>query len=398
MLPRVRIIFGNGALIVPSLKDDGALGFITTGAPVTGTFALSTVYKLTKSDDLTGLGITDANNHGIYKLVKEFYAQQANEGVEVWLYAVSDTVTLTEMADVNNTYGKALIHGARKLRGIIFSRTPAVGYVPTVTSGLDSDCYTAITKAQELCEWATDVLKSPMFAIVEGRSYTGTPHDLTNLTTLAKNRVACFIGDTASGSGSCIGVLAGRIASSGIQRNVGRVRSGKLNIASAFVGTTDVALIDVTDIHDKGFITLRTHVGRAGFFFSDDPLATGANDDYNTLLKRRTVDKAYRIAYNTLLDELLDDVPVTDAGTLTPTYCKSLETLVENDIISQMTNNGELGNDPTKQDDKGVICFVDHTQQIVPSGEWNVVLKIKPRGCNKYIDVLLGFQVIVSES
>jgi hypothetical protein len=399
MLPRVRILFSNGALALPSLKDDGVLGILTTGAPVAGTFVLSTPYKLTKYDDLLiNLGITDVNNPGICKLIKEFYDQQTTEGTEVWLMGVADTVSLADMADITETYGKAFIQGAKKLRGLIFSRTPAIGYTPTVTAGIDADSYTALTNAQALCEWATDTYKSPMFAIIEGRSYTGVAASLTDLRTLSNNRAGIFIGDTVSGAGSCIGVLAGRIAAGGVQRNVGRVRSGKLNISAGFIGTTDVSLADVTGVHDKGFIALRNHIGRDGYFFTDDPLATSLTDDYNSIMRRRVVDKAYRIAYNTLQDELLDDIPVTNAGTLTPTYAKSVETLVVNDIVSRMTNNGELGNDPSDQDDKGVKCFVDYTQNIVSTGAWNVVLKIKPKGCNKYIDVLLGFLAISSES
>ena len=95
-----------------------------------------------------------------------------------------------------------------------------------------------------------------------------------------------------------------------------------------------------------------------------------------------------------MLDELLGDVPVTDSGTVAPTYAKSVEMKVENAIISQMTNNDELGNDPANQDDRGVQCYISVTQNIVSTGILAVTLKIKPKGYAKYIDVQLGFQAV----
>ncbi len=407
MLPRVRIIFENGALKQLIASQDGVLGIVATGAAVVDFFALNTPYKITKFSDLEDdLGITELNNPGIYKAVKEFYDEvksmqdiDASEvNVPLWLMGVADTISLTNMADITQTnYGKALIQGANGvLRGIIFKRTPANGYTPVVTDGLDADVFTAIAKAQELCEWATNTLKAPLFALIEGRSFTDDADDLIDLTTLESNRVGVLIGDTESGANAAVGLLAGRIACNKVSRNIGAVKDGKLSISSGYVGTIDASLAEVSDIHDKGYITLRTHVGRDGYFFTDDPLATLPTDDYKSLTARRTIDKAYRIAYDTLLDELLADVSITDLGAIAPSYAKSIETTVENAIISAMTNNNELGNDPANQNDKGVQCNINVSQNIVSTGILIVIIKIKPKGYSKYIDVKLGFKAITA--
>lgn len=404
MLPRVRILFENGALGQLVASQDGVLGLVATGTAVVDTFALNTPYEISKFADLEDLGITEANNPGIYKVVKEFYDEvkllknidASDENTKLWLMGVADTVTLTNMADITQTtLGKALIQGAKGvLRGIIFKRTPAQGYTPTVTDGLDADVFTAVDKAQALCEWATNTLKAPLFALIEGRSFSGDADDLLDLKTKLSNRVAILIGDTEIGANACVGILAGRIAHNKVCRNIGAVKDGKLSLTTGYVGALDASLADVADIHDKGYITLRTHIGRPGYFFTDDPLAAASTDDYHNLTHRRTIDKAYRIAYDTLLDELLGDVPVTDSGTVAPTYAKSVEMKVENAIISQMTNNDELGNDPANQDDRGVQCYISVTQNIVSTGILAVTLKIKPKGYAKYIDVQLGFQAV----
>jgi hypothetical protein len=147
-------------------------------------------------------------------------------------------------------------------------------------------------------------------------------------------------------------------------------------------------------LHDKGYITLRQHVGRAGYFITDDPLATLPTDDYNGIAVRRVIDKAYRLAYETMTTELLDEVSVNDQGQVSVSYAKSIENKVENAIINAMTVNGELGNDPADQNDTGVVCLVDPTLNVLATGKIVVSLRVKPFGYAKYIEVNLGFKII----
>jgi hypothetical protein len=398
-LPRVKIAFENGALgsVLPS--PDGVLGILCTGAIVASKFALLTPYIIKSFAELeTTYGITVANNPNIVKIFSDFYAE-AEEGTEVWLMAFANTVTLAQMVDSTiAANGKALVLAANgRLRGLIVARTPAGGYTPVVTAGIDSDVAAAVLAAQTLAEWAATTLMAPLFVMIEGRAYTGVPANLTDQGTLTKNRVGILIGDTViSSDNACMGLLAGRIASIPVQRNIGRVKDGALATLTAYLKDKTVEQADPGSVHDKGYITLRNFVGRTGYFFSDDHLCTLPTDDYHTLTARRTVDKAYRIAYDTLLNELLDEIPVNDDGTIAATKAKSIETKVENAIINSMTVNGELGNNPGDQNDTGVSCYIDHTQNLVSTNQLNVVVKVKPFGYAKYIDVKLGFKTLTS--
>ncbi|MEI6062056.1 MAG: DUF2586 family protein [Bacteroidota bacterium] len=399
MLPRVKIDFSNGALGQVSASADGVIGVLCTGAPVAGKFVLNTPYKITQFSDLeTVLGITVANNPGMVKLFTELF-DQSGDGVEVWLKAFADTVTMTTMCTLATTAGiQDLLQTANgKIRTIIVHRTPAVGYTATITAGLDGDVATAMAAAQVAATWAADTLKAPVLILIAGLYYSGTASALTDLTTSTNNRVGIMIGDTVSGNGCAIGILGGKLALAPVMRHIGRVKDGALlGLSSAYLATTLVEKSDVGSIHDKGYIALRTHVGRSGYYFTDDPLATPVTDDYNHITARRTVDKAYRIAYDTLLNELLDEVPVTDAGLISVAYAKSVETKVENAIINSMTINGELGNDPANQNDTGVTCWIDNTQNIVATGLVSVTLKVKPYGYARYITVQLGFKTLTA--
>ncbi len=399
MLPRVKIDFSNGALGQVSASADGVIGVLFTGVPVVGKFVLNTFYKITKFADITDtLGMTLANNPGAYKLFTELF-NQSGDGVEVWLCGFPDTATMTTMLTLATANGvqNMLIAANGKIRTVIVNRTPAVGYVATVTNGIDQDVYTAAAQAQITAAWASDTLKAPILVLIAGLYYSGIPANLTDLTTLTDNRVGIMLGDTASGNGCAIGILAGKLAKAPVQRNIGRVKDGSvLGVVSAYHAAILIERSDVASVHDKGFITLRTHVGRTGYYFNDDPLAAPVTDDYNHITARRTVDKAYRIAYDTLINELLDEVPVTDQGKISVAFAKSLENKVESAVINSMTANGELGNDTGNQKDTGVKCFVNYDQNIVATGAVNITLKVKPYGYARYITVQLGFKTLTA--
>lgn len=398
MLPRVKILFENGNLGLVQPSPDGLLGICCTGVAVASTFELNKAYKISAYEDLQALGITDINNPSINKIIKEFY-DEAQTGTEVWLMAFPDTVKMSEMADKNENYAKKLIEATGgKLRGIFISRTPDNGYVPTITDGLDADVYTAIAKAQLLAEWATEVKFAPIFVIIEGYAYTGVSADLKDLTDgTSDNRVSVMIGDSVQDSNqSAIGILAGRIASIPVQRNIARVKSGAVALTQSYIKNKLVDEADVTGIHDKGYITFRTYVGRSGYFFNDDFMATKSTDDYSHLTARRTIDKAYRICYDTLLEELLDEVPVNADGTLQVPLVKSWQAKVENAIANSMTANGELSMDITNPTDKGVICYIDHSQNIIADSKIEVRVSVRLFGYPRYIDVYLSFQAMTT--
>ena len=398
MLPRVKISFENGALgsVIPSA--DGVVGLVITATPVNTTFALAKPYILRRLDDLAALGITQApadSNAFVYKHVKEFFAE-AGEGAELWLMGFPNTLAMSDLVDKNQSTAKLLIQAANgRLRAIAVAFNPASGYVPTIANGIDADVALAMLNAQALATWATGALFAPLFFALEAREFTGDVTELDDLTANEYNRAGLLLGDTQTGStGAAVGLLLGRIARIPVQRHIGRVNDGALSTIAAFIGDKTAETADTETVHDKGFITFRTFTGKSGYYFSDDSLATKVSDDYRSIARRRTIDKAYRIAYITLVDFLNNEIPITDNGELVPAMAKSWETEVEAAITSQMTVEGNLGVDTTNPDDTGVKCFIDYAQNVVSTGRIEISLKVKPYGYAKYIDVKLGFITI----
>lgn len=395
MLPRVRIDFANGLLGQVQAQPDGVFGLLSSAAPVSGKLELLETYVLhSLTEAKSRLGITPENNPGLLKVLTEYYSQ-AGEGAELWLKCFAETVSMTQMISLDTENGvKQMLQQAQgRLRGLFVHFSTRLAQTISISGGLNQDVSTALMAAQQTAQWATTQLKAPIFVIVSGLDFSGNPLDLADLTTLELNRTGVMIGDTANGKGCAIGLLAGRLARIPVHRNVARVKDGPvISLSQAWIGSTPAEEADVTLLHDKGYISLRTHTGRSGYYFTDDPLATLPTDDYNHLTARRTIDKAYRLAYDSLLPQLLDEIPLNADGKVSVAFAKSVETTVENAIINAMTINGELGNDPSNPNDTGVQCYIDTDQNIVQTGQLKVQLRVKPYGYARYINVELGFK------
>ena len=259
MLPRVKINYLNGLIGAAPDNQDGLLLMVVVGAAAVGTtFELGKAYRLVSAGSLASLGVTATNNARVHELVGQFYAE-AEEGTPLYVAGVSGS-SMASACDVSTGSVKGILEGLRgAVRGLIVAS--AATTTPTVTEGLDPDVFAAVPKAQALADHMADDLYAPVFAVIEGRSYTASS-TLKDLTALDCNRVAVFIGDTASGSkGAAVGTLAGRIASVPVQRNIGRVASGPLAPASMYLGSAlvDDAMDAVDDAYAKGYITPRIY-------------------------------------------------------------------------------------------------------------------------------------------
>lgn len=397
-LPYVRINFANGAIGGSAAMDDGCTGLICTAVAVSGKFALGTDYLITSLKELEALGINSAStgaNATVYKCVKEFY-EEAPKGTKLYIRGAASSVTVDQLVDKTMAHAQSLLeYAAGDIRTLMVKVTDANGYTPTVTHAIDAKVETAITKAQALAEGAAEDLKAPILVLLEGRHYSGVPSNLPDLTQLTDNRVAVVIGDTVTGSkGAAVGLLAGRIARIPVQRSIARVKDGAMKSTEMFIGSVVAESGSPETIHGKGFICPRTFVGKGGYYWSDDSIATGPTDDYCLIPRRRTIDKAYRIAYLAMLEQVSDEIALTADGKIAPAVCKNMETVMESAIINQMTSVGNLGNDPQDPNDTGVIAYVNPEQNIVATSRLNASLRVRPYGYSKYIEVDLGFQTL----
>ena len=383
----------NGQLGTVAESRDGLLALVCGAAAVSSTFSLSTAYTVYRLAGLESLGVTETNNAGLYRHVRDFY-NEAEEGTPLVVYGVEKTQKMAALCDKDSGPLKALLQGQRgQLRGLVIARDPGTESV-TPEDGLDPDVTAALPKAQALAEWATTELYAPVFVALEGRSYDGAA-DLADLNEQSYDRVCIVIGDTVAGSkGAAMGVFAGRVAASPVQRNIGRVADGALAPTEMYIGADRVedVMDDVATMYDKGYITPRTYVGRSGYYWTDDRLATDEVDDYSHLSLRRVIDKAYRIAYDTLLDYMLGEIAVNTDGTMQGAVLKNWQASVENAVRAGMTANGELSADMSAGE-SGCSVYIDPDQNVLATSTVEITLKVRPYGYARNVEVQLGFQV-----
>ena len=318
MKPRIDISFINGVIGAVTPLDTGCFGFVASAVSVVDGFQLETAYQLKSMKDVAALKLTDSiDNHRLYKAISEFYTE-AGEGSELWIYGMPKALKVSEwftpvagVAPVEN-----LLNAAKgKIRGL-FTVNDSSSPV-TITDGMDTDVLTTAGLAQTLFENYTASKYAAFFTILEAYAFNGNKVELPNLLENEYNSVGIILGDTetrtgtTASQGAAVGVLAGRLASFSTKVNPGKVRNGALNTQKLFINDTAVENFDTEVLHDKGFITFTTHQSRAGYFVMDAMMACKIDDDYHYLTHRRTINEAYRLTYDAMLDFLLDEVPVS---------------------------------------------------------------------------------------
>jgi hypothetical protein len=205
--------------------------------------------------------------------------------------------------------------------------------------------------------------------------------------------VSVVAGQTQPNTGkfiSSIGAILGRIAKSDVQVHPGRVSDGAIaELAFDVHSAVPLTNSQAETYNDRSFITFRTFAAKAGYYVSDDPTMTSPSSDYHSFARRRTANKAFRIANGVLVERVNSEIPVKD-GKILPVIAKSIEAAVESAIRTNMTAYGNLVD---VNGDGGVKCTVDPDWNVVATNTVKASLQIRPYGYAKFIDVNLAFML-----
>lgn len=420
MLPRVKINFADGTLGIAAPMDDGVAAFIAPVRSGLMSNAATEPFLVTSLESLENQGYDTSHAPEVHRTVELFY-REAPKGSKLWVmpFVIDDANPGPNfLADAIPDAGHQLLEAARGQVRLLMADTIDISdpsLRPDDGSG-NIRVPPAFQPLQELCEWATEELYAPCIAVTTLYARAdidcgGHPGLATDEQYYSFNRLCVVEGWQRVMDGGTpvadivkpLGLLAGRLAAIPVQRSVARVKSGP--IAGA-----DVMWLPSCDadhqspgpaerggiaemLHDMGYIVPRTFVGKTGYYWSDDTLLADPESDYGLIPRRRTIDKAYRIAYQTLVDEIGDEIAVTNDGRPAAPIVKAIETKVESAIVRHMTAQGNLGTDPSAPNDLGVQCSIDTDQNILANNRLDITLKVKPYGYAKYIEVTLGFLV-----
>lgn len=384
-LPNVQFNISSNGLGLSQADIQKIPGFVMTGVTVAGAnkVTVGTSYQIFSLEEAVNLGITkDGTNDFAYKQIEAFY-QEAKKGAELWIMLVLSTVTATQMADLTNAYAKKLLSDAKgKIR--ILGLLKKSGTTETITDGLDADVHTAVVKAQALAQDFADRY-FPVRVILSGNKFDGTVANLKDYSTTNYNKVAILLSNTDGSKEAAIGLALGRLASIPTQRKLSRVKDGAIEpFAAYFTNGEPVSSLDTAwdAIDTKNYTFMRSFANMPGFYFTGDKTLTVATDDFNSMARGLVMDEAILIAYTTLVQELSDEIPVTELGIIQPAIIKGWQNAIESQIKSNMVEAGKLS---------GVKAFIDENQNVLQTNNVNVALKLLPVGYSDSITVNIGF-------
>lgn len=384
----VTVTLGNGNIGSTVAGSDNTVGLVVTGA-TEGTITAGTPFLVTNEASITALGITTGTNPTLVKLLAEVVAETKARGVNtfaLYILPLASSVTVDEMADVSVAANAVRLvnyaNGKIKILAVL-----GLNASPTVTAGIDADCYTAITKLQALCVSYAALPKNwPMRGVVGITHFTGTAADLTDITANATNRVMAVIGDTVSGTGSALGVVLGRLMSIPVQRKISRVLDGPVSNTTAFINTTSAELYASTStIETKGFVTFKQITGYNGFFFTSDQTACPTTDDYHFMCRGRVIDKAHSIVVATYNEQIDNEVDTNEDGTIDPGSAKQLQTSVERNLNNAMTAARNITR---------ATADVSTSQNVDATNTVAIGVSVKGKGYSTTFDVTLGFEPV----
>ncbi|MFC0182520.1 DUF2586 family protein [Pseudarcicella hirudinis] len=222
---------------------------------------------------------------------------------------------------------------------------------------------------------------------MDGRFYGSDPAVVVNLTSAAYNRVAINLACvTVAARNAAQGLLLGRIAAVAVNQHIGHVGWGALPSSAMYLtnGTTiESQFADLATLASKGYIVPTAYPGKLGYFFLNDSTATATSDDYSSLQAGRTIDKVHRIAYATFVNHVNETI-VIDNGLLDAAKLSFFERECESAVT--INCQGEIS---------AVKCQINPAQNILQTGNLEVVLKIVPTATMKEIIVKIGFATTI---
>lgn len=357
-------------------------GLVLTGATVTDKVTLGQSYQIFSLKAAEDLGIEETGvNAFAYKHIAKFYSE-AGQGAPLWFMLVSDATTMTQMADITEPYAKKLIEDAKNIR-VLGLLKKATG-TETIADGLDEDLVTAVVKAQELAEhFAAKYF--PFRVIISGNRFSGNQQDLTDFSTADYRSVNVLIANDDAAPEASIGLNLGRQVAIPSQRRQSRVKDGAIIPLNAYFtnGEKVESLQDSWDaIDEKRFTFFRNFSNRSGYFFTGDKTLVSSADDFSSLAPGFVMDEAVLTAYDVLVDELSDEIPVDATGKIHPAIIKSWQGAIETRITNDMVVTGKIS---------GVAAYIDKDQNVLQTDKISITLKVQPVGYADFIEVNIGF-------
>ena len=381
--------FNTATLLLSMPKKLGV--YPNTGTPVVVTIAGTVAGTLTQptGSGSTVLGV--ASKQAIWHYhIAEYFRLQPKGVLYVGFYAVPSTYTFAELTTIQN-----FANGTIRQSGVF----------------LGSECH-AFTVA-DLTAINTEVVTNcdanhkPISSILYAADLSATSDltTLTNLNTLTAKKVSAVIGQDGAGLGyylwkgttksiTSLGATLGAVSFAAVSDSIEWV--GKFNFSNGteldtpafangdLVSAKAQSYLDALD--SARYIFLRKFVGNSGTYVNNSYTAIISTSDYSFIENNRTIDKAIRGVYSSVLPALGSPLVLNADGTLTDTTIAYFTSLAEVNL-TQMVRDVELS---------AFQVLISPTQDVLSTGELTIAVELLPIGVARSIVVNIGFVTALS--
>ncbi len=369
--------FTTATLTITAPKKFGI--FLNTGTPLVVVIAGTIAGTITQ---FTGGAVSLFAQ--FYYQISEFFRMQPGGILYVGFFAIPGSYAFTEITTVQN---------------FATGTVRQVGVLKDPTSAFSTGDLTLI---DGVCK-ANDAVHKPISALYAADlSGTADISTLPDLSTLTANKSTAVIGMDGGGQGwflwlttgksvPVLGAELGTVALASVSQSIAWV--GKFDISNgaedellAFANGQLLSSTAITDnllssLNDRRYTFLKKFVGISGSYFNDSHCAIISSSDYAQIENNRTIDKATRGIYSSLLPALNGPLQLNADGTLSETTTAYLESQAGVNLDA-MVRNGELS---------AYAATINPAQNVLSTSSITVVVQLVINGVARQIIVPIGF-------
>jgi hypothetical protein len=175
-------------------------------------------------------------------------------------------------------------------------------------------------------------------------------------------------------------VIAARCAKVPISEDLGRVASGAVTGVSSLYHDEN----SKPGLDDERFATLRTIIGRSGFYITAGRMMAAEGSDFGLVQRRRVMDRACKVARNAYLNFLNEEVIIDDDGLIDEVSAAAIENYVTGQLEADLING-------SKRHASAVSSTLDRAQNVLSTESLKTKVTLRPLAYARDIEVEIGF-------
>jgi hypothetical protein len=358
--------------------------FLNAGSPLTATYSSGATLAGTITQFTGGV----ASKYAVWHYhIGEYFRLQPQGNIYVGIFAVPSPYTFTEITTVQAFSGG-------KIRQIGIYKDSAAFASGDITAIHNVCAANAVAHKELIALYGADI------------SGTADISTLADLSTLTANYCTAVISQDGGAIGAqlyystaksvtTLGAALGAVARAKVSHSIAWI--AQFNISNgtecdvlAFANGVLFSHSSITDsllslLQDERYLFLRKFVGIAGSYFNENPTSVALSSDYAYITDNRTMQKATRGIYASVLPALNSPITLNSNGTLSDEAVAYFEGLAEGPLF-EMVRNGELS---------GFNVTVNTQQNVLTTGILVINVTLVQIATGRNIVVNIGYNVTV---